>query len=90
MKNINKYLQEIDEFINDKNYDDAFTLCNNVLDNIDSNNIEAIFKAGYCCYKLQKYDTAMMNFTKVLYLEKNSRNKAIYKYYIGRCYDIFH
>ena len=90
MKNINRYLQEIDEYINDKNYDDAFTLCNNVLDNIDSNNIEAIFKAGYCSYKLQKYDIAMMNFTKVLYLEKNPRNKAIYKYYMGRCYDVFH
>ena len=90
MKNINKYLQEIDEYINSKNYEDAFALCNNVLNDIDSSNIEAIFKAGYCCYKLQKYDTAMTYFTKVLYLEKNPRNKAIYKYYMGRCYDIFH
>lgn len=52
MKNINKYLQEADEYIKNKNYNDAFSLCSNIM-NIDPNNTEAIFKAGYCCYKLK-------------------------------------
>ena len=89
MNNINKYLHEIDEYIENNNYNDAFSLCNNILNNIAPNNIEAIFKAGYCAYKLEKYDTAMVNFIKALSLEKSNINKAMYKYYIGRCYDIF-
>lgn len=88
MKNINKYLQEVDEHIKNKNYNDAFTLCNNIL-SINSNNIEAIFKAGYCSYKLKKYDISMMHFVRASLLEKFNINKAIYKYYIGRCYDCF-
>ncbi|WP_300368265.1 CDC27 family protein [Brachyspira sp.] len=86
MKNINKYLQEVDEYIKNKNYNDAFSLCNSIL-SINSNNIEAIFKAGYCCYRLKKYDISMMHFIRASSLEKFNTNKAIYKYYIGRCYD---
>ena len=86
MKNIDKYLQEVDEYIKNKNYNDAFTLCNNIL-SMNSNNIEAIFKAGYCCYRLKKYDISMMHFIRASSLEKFDTNKAIYKYYIGRCYD---
>ena len=71
-----------------KNYNDAFSLCNDIL-LINPNNIEAMFKAGYCCYRLKKYDISMMHFIKVSSLEKFSTNKAIYKYYMGRCYDIF-
>ena len=89
MNNISKYLQEIDKYIQNQNYDDAFNLCSNILNNIDPNNIEAIFKAGYCSYKLDRYDIAMMYFLKAISLEKSSVNKAMYKYYMGRCYDIF-
>lgn len=89
MKNINRYLQEIDDYIQSNNYEDAFSLCNNILDNIDINNTEAIFKAGYCAYKLERYDIAMINFLKALSLDKSNINKAMYKYYMGRCYDIF-
>ena len=89
MKNIDKYLQDIDNYIQSSNYEDAFSLCNNILDNIDINNTEAIFKAGYCAYKLERYDIAMINFLKALSLDKSNINKAMYKYYMGRCYDIF-
>lgn len=85
MENINKYLHEVDEHIKNKNYNDAFSLCNDIL-SINPNNIEAMFKAGYCCYRLKKYDISMMHFIKASSLEKFSTNKAIYKYYIGRCY----
>ncbi|PTY41425.1 tetratricopeptide repeat protein [Brachyspira hampsonii] len=85
MENINKYLHEVDECIKNKNYNDAFSLCNDIL-SINPNNIEAMFKAGYCCYRLKKYDISMMHFIKASSLEKFSTNKAIYKYYIGRCY----
>ena len=86
MENINKYLHEVDECIKNKNYNDAFSLCNDIL-SINPNNIEAMFKAGYCCYRLKKYDISMMHFVKASSLEKFSTNKAIYKYYIGRCYN---
>ncbi|ADG71235.1 tetratricopeptide repeat protein [Brachyspira murdochii] len=89
MKNIDKYFQDIDNYIQSSNYEDAFSLCNNILDNIDINNTEAIFKAGYCAYKLERYDIAMINFLKALSLDKSNINKAMYKYYMGRCYDIF-
>lgn len=85
MENINRYLQEVDEYIKNKNYNDAFSLCSNIL-SINSNNIEAMFKAGYCCYRLKKYDISMMHFARASSLEKFNTNKAIYKYYIGRCY----
>ncbi|CRF35090.1 hypothetical protein BRSU_2425 [Brachyspira suanatina] len=85
MENINKYLHEVDEHIKNKNYNNAFSLCNDIL-LINPNNIEAMFKAGYCCYRLKKYDISMMHFIKASSLEKFSTNKAIYKYYIGRCY----
>ena len=88
MKNINKYLQEADEYIKNKNYNDAFSLCSNIM-NIDPNNTEAIFKAGYCCYKLKKYDISMMYFVRASLLEKLDINRAVYKYYIGRCYYYF-
>lgn len=85
MENINKYLHEVDECIKNKNYNDAFSLCNDIL-SMNSNNIEAMFKAGYCCYRLKRYDISMMHFIKASSLEKFSTNRAIYKYYIGRCY----
>ena len=89
MKEIDKYIKEIDKYIENKDYDEALKLCNSVLKDIDSNNTQITFKAGYSCYKLNKYDIAIMYFTKTFQIEKNDRNKAICKYYIGRCYDIY-
>lgn len=83
MSELNKYLDNINKYIYEKEYKYAISICEYVIEDIGATDIIFIYKKAYCYYKLEKYNIALINFFKV---DSVDNNNAMCKYYIGKCY----